>query len=256
LYFLCVGHSHLDAVMYSYMIDKPRGFCNDIELEFVHLHEPGAFEHYNAGPAVLTEALRRKLTEVEVKRGGPPAAVFMSVGGSNQHMISLVNHEQPMDFIVPWQVDAPITPGATLVPFRMVERLLQQQSQWKLNLLSLLAANFTQPKFFFQAPPPIASEEHLRSHPGEVFKVMADERGFSPLAFRCKLAELHTRMYRHHCASVGVMFLAPPARALDENGCLAVSAAAPDSIHASTVYGAYLIDQIRAVRDQKLEKRA
>lgn len=236
------------------MNGKPSGIFDDIELEFIDLHGGVApFGYYNSSPEELGSPLREAFEAVEAARGGPPSAVFMLVGGSVQHSISMLNHEQPIDVIVPWDPDAPVTDGATLIPFRMMEKLLIEQSSWKLNLLALTTRHLSCPQYFFQAPPPIASEEHLRKYPGPQFQPMVEERGFSPLPFRRKIAEMHTRIYKARCEAAGIIYLAPPARGLDEDGCLALEAAAPDSIHASVVYGEYLIDQIRAIRDESME---
>lgn len=238
------------------MNGKPLGKFDDIELEFIDLHEVAPFNYYNSSPEELGAPLREAIEQIEFARGARPAAIFMSVGGSVQHSISMLNHERPIDVIVPWDPNAPITDKATLIPFRMVEKLVLEQSSWKFNLLTLIANYFSCPTYFFQAPPPIASEEYLRKYPGPQFQPLVEERGFSPIAFRRKIAEIHTRAYKARCAAVGVTFLAPPAEGLDDNGCLALEAAAPDSIHASVVYGEYLINQIRALRRVAMEVEA
>lgn len=251
-----MGHSHLGAIKFCYINGKPFGKFDDIELEFIDLHGVASFEYYHSSPEELGAPLREAFEMVEVARGGPPAAVFMLVGGSVQHSISMLNHEWPIDVIVPWEPRAPLTEGATLIPFRMLEKLLIEQSSWKFNLLTLSAKHFSCPKYFFQAPPPIASEDHLRKYPGPQFQPLVEERGFSPIAFRRKIAEMHTRLYMARCEAAGITFLAPPTKGLDDDGCLALEAAAPDSIHASVVYGEYLIDQIRAIRNQAAEAAA
>lgn len=256
MYYLCVGHSHLGAIQYCYENGRPSGAFDDIELEFVELHNVASFEYYHTRPDVLDTPILDAFSSIEAVRGEAPAAVFMTVGGSVQHTISMLNHEQPMDLIVPWRARAEVADDAVLIPYRMMERLLLEQSGWKLHLLSLMAKHFSCPKYFFQAPPPIASEEHLREYPGPQFERLVAERGFSPIGFRQKISEMHTKIYRDECDSGGVTFVPAPERALDGSGNLAVEAAAPDSIHASVVYGGYLIDQIRAIRDQVQEIQA
>ena len=254
MYFLCIGHSHLDALKWEYMNGRARGAYADIELEFIDLHDTADYTHYAVASKVLHTQLIAAVDAVAAARAGPPAAVFLSIGGSEQHVISMLNHDQPLDVIVPWDTGAPITPGATLVPLHMMDALIRHRCDWKLNLLRAIGMHFDCPIYFFQAPPPIASEEHLRAYPGPRFAPLAEAHGFSPLPFRRKVADMHSAMYARCCDEAGVTYLARPPEGLNEAGNLPVESCEQDSIHANGFYGSLLAAQISVVQSALKER--
>jgi hypothetical protein len=129
----------------------------------------------------------------------------------------------------------------------MMEQLLRIEVDWKINLMRMIVAKLSVPSYFWQAPPPIGSEDHLRRFPGPQFQSMVQKLGFSPLAFRMKIAAIHDRLYKSSCAELGVHFLAPPPAALEPDGSLSVDVSTEDSIHAGVAYGALLLDQVSAI---------
>jgi hypothetical protein len=247
MYFLAIGHSHLDAVRNAYIGGGGSGRYSDLDIEFIDLHAFTPYEYYSANPEVIGPDLDDAIAAVLTRRGRPPAAVFLTVGGSDQHTVALLNHERPMEVTVPWAPDAPRNEAAHLIPFLMMEQLLRVEVDWKINLMSLIVKKLCIPSYFWQFPPPIGSEAHLRRFPGPQFEPLAETRGFSPLPFRMKIAAIHDRLFKLRCAELGVQFLPPPPAALEPNGSLSVDVSAEDSIHAGLPYGALLLDQVSAI---------
>lgn len=247
MYFLAIGHSHIGSVKYQYTIGRERGLYSGFEIEFVELHSCTPYEYYSALPEVMGPELDDAIAAVLARRGASPSALFLSVGGSDQHAVALLNHEQPLEVIVPWEPDAPCNESARLIPLHMMEHLLRLGVDWKINLMSLIVKKLCIPSYLWQSPPPIGSEAHLRRFPGPQFEPLAETRGFSPLPFRMKIAAIHDRLFKLRCAELGVQFLPPPPAALEPNGSLSVDVSAEDSIHAGLPYGALLLDQVSAI---------
>jgi hypothetical protein len=248
MYFLCIGHSHLGALKYRYQGGRANSEFGNLELAFLDLHSFTNHEYYNNKPECLGEPMVTAIEAVVAERQGPPAAVFFSIGGSQQHSLSLLNHEKPFDLVVPWDPEAPLTEDAQIVPFHLMEKFFAEICEWKLRMLDLLASYFSCPKYFFASPPPVADEAYLRQYPGPAFKSLMEVNGVSPLHFRVKIAAMHARLYKARCAVNGVTYLEAPSKALDEIGCLALDARSQDSIHANIHYGESLIEQIDGIK--------
>lgn len=250
MYFLAIGHSHLDAVKNQYITGRESGLYVDLDMEFLELRFFTPYEYYSVMPEVIGPELDDAIASVLARRGGPPAALFLTVGGSDQHSVAMLNHEQPMEVIVPWAPDSLRNESARLIPFHMMERLLRVEVDWKLNLMRMIVEKLRVHSYFWQAPPPIGSEEHLLRFPGPQFQLQIETRGISPLPFRMKIAAIHDQLFKLRCAEIGVQFLPPPPVALEPNGSLSVDVSTKDSIHAGLSYGALLLDQVSAIAEE------
>lgn len=249
MYILVVGHSHIDFIKNQYNLERGRGFFPSIDMEFLELRFCTPYEQYVTLPEVMGAELDEAIFEVIAKRGEAPVALFLSVGGSDQHTIAMLNHHRVMDVVVPWACDLPVQDGATLIPFRMMEQLLLIEVSWKLNLLRLIHERLGVASYFWQAPPPIGSEEHLQRHPGPQFQELAGSCGFSPLVFRLKVAAIHDELFKSLCVELGVHYLLAPAAALEPNGSLRVDFCTEDSIHAGLAYGALLLAEACSIAE-------
>jgi hypothetical protein len=234
---LCIGHSHLNAVMAAYKQAARRR--RDLDLAFIPLHALGPEVH-----SLHEGELHPTLAEAIARESGKQFdAVFFWIGGSYQHQLGLLNHPTPFDFVDPERPSV-LNKNAAILSYGLVRASLLSMSRHKLDLLRKLADLFSAPKYQFEAPPPIASKEHIVAHPGYAFAQLVADRGVSPLSLRLKLSRLHASIYRQVCSECGVTMLPPPPAAVDNLGALVPEAWDTDSIHASPWYGQRVLDSM------------
>jgi hypothetical protein len=236
--------------MYEYPKGRALGRYRDLEAEFLELQRAGVTEDSIRPDGSLPAAFLEALAAAGRKLTGPPQAVFLWVGGDRQHILSLLNHESPFDFVLPGEPDLPLNPAARILPHGLLQDVLERTSAWKLSLLRMLRSHISGPMFQFQAPPPVPSEEHLTAYPGPAYQEKLAQYGLSPLSLRRKVWKVHSDMYEKACAALGIVFIKAPKEALDEDGNLTRATWNQDSIHTNYVYGRLLLEQMGQALDQ------
>ena len=168
---------------------------------------------------------------------------FVSMLGGNDHnALGLIEHPQRFDILEPGEEAAGIEPGRDLVPYGAVRAMLEQRLEPYLRWLSILAPAFAGRKLHLCSPPPVPSEEHIRSFPSTFAGSL--RRGVTPARIRAKLYRMNSDIIAQGCAALGVEFLPPPAKAIDAEGFLKPAYWNPDPTHANDAYGALLLKQI------------
>ncbi len=171
--------------------------------------------------------------------------VALAVGGNQHIFLGLANHRVPFDFVLPERPDLGVDPAAQLLPAGLIERCLRRHMAAELIFFSALAALFPRTAICQIETPPPLPDDHVEAYP-HVFSGIVRRAGVAPLPHRYKLWRLHSAIWRAHGAAAGVDFVEAPREALDQDGSLRAPYRGGDPTHANSLYGALVLDQLRA----------
>jgi hypothetical protein len=122
------------------------------------------------------------------------------------------------DFVIPGREDLDLTPGAQVVPYDLMRDTVFQAGEWWVGLLAVIVGlSGAAPIYSVCLPPPPADmEECLRRERNPDVRATAERHGVLPSALRYKIWHILADTDCQKAASVGAMFLPPPAKALDD----------------------------------------
>jgi hypothetical protein len=227
---LVLGHSHIAALSNGYRIYPP-----GVPMEFAGLYHQ-AYDPPVAG-GQLTPALAARVRDAG-------ADLHVAVIGGNAHFaLSLLNHPQRFDLVLPEAPELPVEAGATLLPANLVQAQLEQLTAADLALLTAYRAAVSGRLVHIESPPPVPSEAHIRNHP-DTFGAAIAANGVSPALVRYKFWRMHSRLWRAACARLGVEFLSVPAQMCDAAGMMIEAAWNPDPTHGNALYGGAVITKL------------
>ena len=225
-----LGHSHIVALSSSYEAAHPGA-----EMEFIGPHSAvfaPLLQHGALNPA-LAGHLRQAGADLHV-------AMF---GGNEHAAMSLINHPQRFDLVLPEAPELPLQPGAELLPAGLVLAMLEAWIAPHVQALAAYRAVVAGRLVHVDAPPPVPSEAHIRQYPSS-FDALIAARGVSPALVRYKFWRLHSRLWRAACARLGVEFITVPAQMCDAGGMLIEAAWNPDPTHGNALYGSAVIAKL------------
>ncbi len=224
---VCIGHSHSACVAEA---ANAAGETLEV-LNFWNL--PGALIA-DQGPLHFSPGLRARLH----------APIFSMIGGAVHYDIGLLLHRPPFDFIDPAAEHEPLQPGATLIPYGAVRRIMEARSRPYLAIMDLVRQAVDGPMFQMQSPPVYAGEQVHEDDPGWV---TFHGRGHTvaPAPFRRRLWRMQSDIIAGHCAATGIVFVPCPPAAMDADFYLRPGLNGRPA-HANAAYGALVLDQIRA----------
>lgn len=201
---------------------------------------------------VLTALLERRIANI-LKREEPEAILLIAMG-NEYNTLSLLRHPEPYDFEFPGSGIAP-DQSIAQIPYTMMKAQMQQLAEQNVLLFWRLLNEITDvPVFMLPPPPPIASELHILSYPGN-FAERAETYGLSPVGFRRKMWMLYCQVLREAVAGSPTRFVDLPEIAFVD-GCLAKQFWQEDPTHANATYGSIILNHIRTMAFTPEEERA
>lgn len=238
---LLVGQSHAACVQRAAPGCADALAAAGLALEVLVMNAPAYDPHFLLGPG--GEARWHPRLQADLAAAVARAdVVLLSVGGTAQWVLGLVEHPRPFDFAL--DGEAPSDPARERLPAGLVRATLEASNLMvhQRALREALAAMLPRPLWHLASPPP-ARDEHLAAHPGRYAPMLA-EHGPAPAALRRKLWRLHTQVVAEHCAALGIDLLGVPPAAVDADGLLVPEATEADPTHAGPWYGRQVIGQI------------
>lgn len=238
---LVIGHSHVVAIKAGHeklASENPRLLAG-FEFRFVNLLNPEiGFPPIQSGdPASLPEAY---VSHFESFR---PDVTVMAVKGNEHNVLALVEHPRKFDFILPEQPGLPLDRSREILPYDVINSVMQRQVRWVRLLLGATRLLATGRLLVLESPPPVPSEDHIRAHP-ETFYEMLRKSGVAPASLRYKVWRTQSLLLRSLCKKLGIAFRGAPGGALDDTGMLAEPAWSNDATHGNAWYGSLVVRQI------------
>jgi len=236
------GHSHLVALMRARRAREHAGRTGGRKAHFTRLNHPDFqpnFEVVNRTRRIIP-ALEQRLGDII--RQHLPDAVICVLMGNEYNSMAMVRHPKPYDFAWPERGFA-AAPGVEEIPFAMMQAQLAMLAERNALLFWRVIAQAADcPVYLLPPPPPIASEAHIRAHPGK-FGEMAAKHGINPPQFRQKMWQLYCQVLRQAVAGSATRFVDLPGTVFD-GGYLAEPYWSPDPTHGNAAYGEILLAEI------------
>jgi len=228
---LVVGHSHTEALR--------RGFTSYTGHELAHRYEIinlSSLPSKGKGAEIPPE-VRKPIVAL------PADMIVSAVHGNAHNIFGLVRHPQPFDFVVPKMPQLALDEDAVLLPYSSIAASFRPKVEAHTRLLLNLKTEFGLPMIHLQSPPPIPSDEHLRTYPG-VFAEKIAEFGVAPAHLRHKLWWTMSDIFREACAAMGIAYLQVPDCVKDDSDMLLERFWNNDPTHGNALYGAAILRQV------------
>lgn len=238
-----IGLSHTNALRGA-LKNTRRAF--QAEFDIIHMLKAvpdKQFLHTDGAATYINPTLRERLAKAD----GGNTAIFSMVGGNAHNFMGLFQHRVPYDIVLPEQTDLPFDPGAELVPYDYVAKVLLGLVVRDLEFLNALRRAMPVPIYHLESPPPVFDNDFCKQNLPPVFltKQYATMNIAAPF-FRYKLWRLHSRIVRQECERIGIGFIPCPGDSIDDSGFLR-RAYYIDPLHGNDGYGALILDQITAL---------
>ena len=234
------GHSHLSALQFAYadwIASHPK---RSLDIEFIQLLSG---EYKLSDTLFDYDRLIIKITEIADHGSDLVPFVFTCFSGNDYHVISMVRHPQPFDFVLAEQPSLPMQQGVQVLPSEAIESTLAQSIQPAIEQMTAIRRRIPFRMVAISSPPPIADNGYLNG-PQNAFWDKAQTLGISPPAFRWKVWRLQCLAYERGCAEAGITYLSPPEGAMTEDGFMRPEGWHSDGVHGSAWYGALVLDQL------------
>lgn len=234
-----IGNSHLVAVEAAYKArigGKPRAY-------FLQLHDAQFGETLVDGhPHGVNRAI---VSRLEGLMAGDPEIthLFSSFRGSMHVGTSLFQQPRVFDVMLPDRPDLPFRPGAELIPYSVFYEELCRRLAIQRPYFNYIGALAGLKATEIEIPPAIPDEAHILQYPG-AFRDKVAPGIFSAPVLRYKFWRTATNIARQMAAQAGMAYLPSPPAALTAMGDLKPEYWARDALHASTVYGSLVLDQV------------
>lgn len=234
-----IGHSHLAAIETAHRHRQLTG-NGTLAATFLQLRRPGLRMNPDAAPdspEAWSPAARKLYAEAR------PERVVSCIAGNSHTVLGLVEHPQRFDFVLDEAPDLPLDDSREILPCALVSALMTRQMQNGIKVMQAMRHLATVPVVHVDAPPPVASAEHILAHP-DAFEAQLKAQGLTPAIIRLKLWRLQSALTRRLCQEHGFAFLPPPETALTAEGYLAPQAWNPDPSHGNAWYGEQVLAQL------------
>jgi hypothetical protein len=231
-----IGMSHVEALRYALPPDQGR-----IEIINVTQRRAGMPKISSTDWLGAPDAFRNRFKATLNRESH-----FISMLGGNYHSaVGLIEHPRRFDFFEPHQDETELDPDRQLIPYDAMRAMFERRLAPYLRWLGDLAPLFAGKRFHLCAPPPIASEERIKSFPG-AFKTRLPQ-GVTPARIRAKLYRLQSDIFRARCSELQMDCLLPPMSASDTDGFLKKECWSRDPTHGNVAYGRLVLQQIKDV---------
>ncbi|XWN32191.1 MAG: hypothetical protein ROR55_03485 [Devosia sp.] len=172
-----------------------------------------------------------------------PKAVISMIGGNFHNLFGLLEHPEPFDFADPTLPE--LDTSRRIVPRSEMRALFKLQLEDHLNRIAALRQYYGVPMAHISSPPPNSDEDHLRNHLGGLAQKAGLDPQFTPKMIRLKLYRLQNEVLEEGCKALGVTFIGPPAKTIDEEGFLSAHYRQNDPTHGNSRYGKQVLRDVR-----------
>lgn len=238
------GHSHIDCLFFAsrepLSVAANPGRGRPFNLFRMPILQPAAVKN-QASKWVPNEVVWEEMEKDGLFQADDAAFVSL-MGGNEYNVIGLIQHHTEFDFRFG---DDEVSPSARILSLDLMRRLLELSLDYWMELLPFIKERVSGPVFHFETPPPIRSEDFIRTHlDPEIVRAHGYEVTISPALLRRKLWMLSTEQVRRRCKAMGIGYLELPQGASDD-GFLNREFWGTDATHANPHYGEIALRHIK-----------
>lgn len=168
-------------------------------------------------------------------------AVFSIVNTGARDLLTLIQHPQPFDFILPDRPDLPLDPNAQLISFYAMRDAFSRHLNKDFSILALAKSCAAGKVIHIISQPPLESEEIILTY--APWQLKESDRISSPW-LRLKAYLLCTSLLIEFCKENGIEIIYPPAVAIDDKGFLKTDYYS-NATHANVAYGRLVLEKMK-----------
>lgn len=253
--FIFIGHSHINALAEATKKHP------ELPQSSVFIHcirnsngEPLTYRSED-GDIHLNKNLSAKLHE-SIKSSRNPI-LFSLLGGNAHNMLSLLEHPEPFNFLMPNESGAGDIRDdqRTFLPYRQIYDVMYGRSKPFFDAFDAIQEEISIPIYHLESPPPIGCDEHITIHLDPYFKKRAEGKKLSPRELRKRLWQLHSQTFIDYCSKQDIPFIQTPQTTLDPEGFLAPQGYPDNATHGNFWYGkAVITNLVRQFHHEKLRQ--
>lgn len=188
----------------------------------------------------------------EIARCRPQDLVVSVLSGNFHLMVSTLEHARSFDMLDYGQ-DAADNKASEYIPRRAMESYFEQSiARKESDRLRLMKAATTARLAHLSSPPPKYDNDHIARHHAKNLGSKKNDYGIASPDKRLRFFLLHQRIAEAHCDALGVDYLRPPPQAVNPKGFLRKKYWRSDASHGNRDYGALVVDQLVALREDHL----
>ncbi|MYM25441.1 hypothetical protein GTP46_22685 [Duganella sp. FT135W] len=169
--------------------------------------------------------------------------ILSYLNGNGHAALSILQHPQPFDFVLPGHEDMGMQPGFQPLSHELIRKHIQPFQVSTIGALSFLRVLLPKARIIHILPPPPSSEQQIRSKP-ELFEGPMATTGVSPLSVRRKYYLLANRILREQVHGLGIELLDAPPASMAADGSLREELSA-GATHGNSAYGELVAAQLR-----------
>ena len=231
---------------------------NDADVEFRLVQFPWAKSvlppfHRTSDGIVPNDALMLSLEQNGLYEEGTTVLCSV-VSGNDNHVLGLLQHEVPFDFVLPDEPDIALEPGADILSYDLVCAIYRARlDTWMPFVLSLkkLGKRIIQ----LEMPPSIGDNARVSAQLDAFFRELPGNPEVAPKMLRYKLWRALSNILRAVCEEHGIEYIAVPENMID-NGFLAEAGIYSDATHGSPAFSEARLRQVRSLLTQTQEDPA
>jgi hypothetical protein len=238
---VALGNSHIWALLHAAL--KPEAAELPYELKclpfFGPKYQPYWLGQENVPNHVYVADVEKLIAEAT------PSIVLCFCASNFIYAYGTFGAMRAFDFVIPGREDLGLIPGAQVVPYNLMRDTASHAGDWWGGLLKVaVRLSGAAPVYSVCLPPPPADiEELLLRKSNSEMKSTVERLGVLAPALRYKMWHIQSDTDCQKAASVGAMFLPPPAKALDDAGFRCVKFST-DLLHGNPAYGELILKQL------------
>lgn len=171
------------------------------------------------------------------------SCIISFVDGNAHSSLSVLQHPEPYDFVLPGHEDWGMQPGFRPLPPALIRRHILPYQQNAIAALALMRIALPQARIIHVLPPPPSHGERFLTSP-EAFGERITQFGVTPVLVRRKYHALANRIMREETHGLGIELLEPPPACFDTDGTL-LQQYVDGATHGNAAYGELVAQQIR-----------
>ncbi|HOX43093.1 MAG TPA: hypothetical protein PK668_05830 [Myxococcota bacterium] len=230
-----LGHSHIRTIAAAAGKTKTNAVFSFVDLNDARFKSSARVDK---GDIRLRAELQEEISRIKTE--DPTALFALSIGGAMHNVIGLTKHPDPFSFFNPWKPERESV--GRLLPFTLIKEMMREALSYQLLVLRGLARALGRPLPQLQSPPPVSSEDAIRSTPG-VYGESIAKFGVVNASSRYAMWRVQSDLFEEVAREEGCDFLLAPKDAVGEDGFL-IQKAWRDPTHGNVWYGECVLRQL------------
>ena len=179
----------------------------------------------------------------QIISSGEKDFIFSFVHGNEHSILSMVQHEVPYDFVLPFRPRLPVRPEFQIVPYGAIQKQIRSAMIPTIAIMASMRQTCRNMKVVIVAPPPPTPSEAQILRMPEAFRGEFERFGVTPASIRLKYYLLYCAELTSALKTLEVSVLNAPPDTVDTDGFLREPYWLA-ATHGNVAYGSKVLEQM------------